>query len=160
MAQQPVARLGEADAGEVLTLQRAAYVTEARLHDDLSLPPLVQTPAEVRAELADPGVVALGVRDAAGRLVAAVRLRALGDGVVVLGRLTVAPDVQGQGLGTALLRRAESAVPGTRRVELFTGERSAANLRLYRREGYVETHRTAAGAHQLVHLAKDLPVPG
>jgi GNAT superfamily N-acetyltransferase len=148
-------RLSDLDAGELLTLQRAAYVTEAQLHGDVRLPPLTQTLPELRAELADPAVVALGVRQA-GRLVAAVRVRTLGDGLVALGRLAVAPDRQGHGLGSLLLSASETAVPGTRRIELFTGELSAANLRLYRRFGYVETHRTRAGTHDLVFLVKDL----
>jgi hypothetical protein len=44
-------RLGADGAGEVLTLQRAAYVTEAQAHDDVDLPPLRQPLAEVAAEL-------------------------------------------------------------------------------------------------------------
>ena len=36
------------DAGELLTLQRAAYVTEAQVYDDLRLPALVQTLDELR----------------------------------------------------------------------------------------------------------------
>ena len=55
----------------MLTLQRAAYVTEARAHADLNLPPLRQSFAEVAAELTDPEVLALGWRDLSGRLVAA-----------------------------------------------------------------------------------------
>jgi len=153
--ERSVARLADTDAGEVLTLQRAAYVPQAQLHDDLRMPPLTQTLEELRAELADPAVVALGVRDG-GRLVAAVRLRVLADGVVALGRLAVAPDRQGEGLGTLLLRAAGTAVPGTRRIDLFTGSLSAGNLSLYRREGYVETHRTPAGAYDVVHLSKTL----
>ena len=49
---------------------------------------------------------------------------------------------------------------GTREIHLFTGERSEANLRLYRRHGYVETHRTPAGGHDLVHLVKALAPEG
>ena len=52
-------RLGVADAGEVLTLQRAAYVTEARAHGDLDLPPLLETLAETRAAL---GGLSWGIR--------------------------------------------------------------------------------------------------
>lgn len=137
------------DAGEVLTLQRASYVTQAQLHDDVRLPPLTQTLAEVHAELTDPGVTALGIRER-GRLVAAVRLRDVGAGRLALGRLIVAPDRQGSGLGTRLLREAETAVPGTTVIDLFTGHRSEANLRLYRREGYLETGR----GDGLVHLSK------
>jgi len=148
-------RLGPGDAGELLTLQRAAYVAEAQAHDDPRLPPLTETLDEVRSALADPAVVVLGIRDG-GRLVASVRLRAGADGRVALGRLCVAPDRQGRGLGTTLLRAGESVIGSATAVDLFTGELSTGNLRLYRREGYVETHRTPAGTHDLVHLTKRL----
>lgn len=149
-------RLGPADAGEVLTLQRAGYVTEAQLHDDPRLPPLIQTLEELTAELSDPAVIALGIREA-GRLVASLRLRPAGRATVELARLVVAPDRQGQGLGTRLLQAAEARVPaGTSRIVLFTGEFSLANLRLYRRHGYQETGRSPAGSYHVVHLAKEL----
>ena len=38
-----IERADVADAGEVLTLQRAAYVSEAQLHGDPFLPPLVES---------------------------------------------------------------------------------------------------------------------
>jgi ribosomal protein S18 acetylase RimI-like enzyme len=147
--------LGPADAGEVLTLQRAAYVTEARLHDDLSLPALHQPADDLRAELGDPTVLALGVRDDGGRLLAAVRARVDGAAAHV-GRLAVVPDRQGQGLGSGLLTALEEALPReVAELRLFTGERSAANLRLYARLGYRETGRTPTPAgYALVHLAK------
>lgn len=146
--------LTEADAGEILTLQRAAYVTEARAHQDFALPPLLQSIDELRAELADPDVLALGVRDQ-NRLVGAVRLRRVGR-TVEFGRLTVVPDRQGQGIGSFLLRHAETVFPDTTEIRLFTGEHSSANLRLYQRLGYLETGRTSVGAYSLVHLAKTL----
>ncbi len=129
--------LGDADAGEIMTLQRAAYVTEARAHHDLDLPPLTQSLDELRAELGNPEVAALGVREE-GRLVGAVRLRRVGS-AVELGRLTVVPDRQGKGVGTFLLSEAETAFPQVREIQLFTGEHSTANIRLYERKGYVET---------------------
>lgn len=146
------------DAGEVLTLQRAAYVTEAQAHDDLDLPALRQSLAELSAELADPDVLALGWRDRDGRLVAAVRVRLVdrARSRAEIGRLAVAPDRQGQQLGTRLLAAVEAELPaGVIELRLFTGERSAGNLRLYARAGYVETARqpTAAG-YSLVHLSK------
>jgi hypothetical protein len=57
---EPLLRLDADDAGELLTLQRAAYVTEAQAHNDLALPPLTQSLAELRAELNDPLCVAWG----------------------------------------------------------------------------------------------------
>jgi GNAT superfamily N-acetyltransferase len=154
-AEQPaVVTLGHEDAGEVLTLQRAAYITEAAAHDDFNLPPLTQTLAELHAELSAPEVTALGIRGH-GRLIAAVRLRRSGP-VIELGRLTVAPGHQGEGIGTQLLRYAETVFPDAQEMRLFTGERSTANIRLYTRHGYRETGRTPAGHYQLVHFAKSL----
>lgn len=152
--------LAVADAGEVLTLQRAAYVTEARAHGDLALPPLTQTFDELRAELSDPSCAAWGFREA-GRLVASVRVHRVDAETAEMGRLVVAPDRQGNGLGSALLTAAEQRTsPEITTARLFTGEHSQANLRLYRRLGYRETHRTAGGEYQMVHLAKALrPAP-
>jgi ribosomal protein S18 acetylase RimI-like enzyme len=150
--------LGAGDAGEVLTLQRAAYVSEAQIHGDLDLPPLRQSVSELSTELAREDVLAVGWRDDAGRLLAAVRATvAAGDGTVAeIGRLTVVPDRQGQGLGSRLLDAVEDRLPAcVREVRLFTGERSEANLRLYRRHGYRETHRTDTPAgYALVHMRK------
>lgn len=146
------------DAGEVLTLQRAAYVTEAQVHADVNLPPLRQSLPELTSELIDPQVLALGLRDRHGRLVAAVRARTDGDTVRVaeIGRLTVVPDRQGQGLGSRLLSATEDHIPASvTELRLFTGEHSDSNLRLYGRLGYTETGRqfTPRGYH-LVHLSK------
>lgn len=145
--------LGADDAGEILTPQRAAYVTEAILHDDLALPPLTQTLDERSDELTDPAETALGIRSGA-RLVGCVRLRV--DGAMSeLGRLVVAPDLQGRGLGTRLLGAVDENLPGSvTTVELFTGERSVANLRLYARLGYAETHRRPVGAYSLVFMSR------
>ena len=158
----PLLRLGPADAGEVLTLQRAAYVPQARLHADIDIPPLTEGLDELTAVLAAPDVLTLGVRED-GRLVATVRVRVGPGEEAELGRLAVAPDRQGRGLGTALLLAAERALPPAVRVlRLFTGEHSADNLRLYERHGYRETHRRRAptGTHDVVFLAKDLPPAG
>ena len=152
-----VVALRVADAGELLTLQRAAYVSEARLYGDAELPPLTQTLAELREELA--GTTALGaVQD--GRLVGAVRARAVGD-VWHVGRLVVAPDQQGRGTGAALLAAIEAEhPPATTSGALFTGHRSAGNLRLYARHGWVEQRREPAGPGLvLVHLVKPLGPP-
>jgi hypothetical protein len=64
-----LAELTPGDAGQVLTLQRAAFVTEARAHRDHLLPPLTQTLADLQAELREPSCPGWGIREA-GRLVA------------------------------------------------------------------------------------------
>ena len=130
------------DAGELLTIQRAAYVGESMVYDQF-LPPLRETLDQVVAVLARDDVVVLGAREGA-RLVGAVRVMPTGE----VARLCVVPDKQGAGLGTALLRAAIAA-GGT---WLFTGERSTGNLRLYERHGFVETRREPSLGHDLVFL--------
>lgn len=131
--------ISPADAGEVLTLQRAAFVQEALIYGTPHMPPLTQTLEEVTAEL----VTNLGcVAVRAGRIIGAVRAQQDGE-LLLVGRLTIAPDQQGEGIGTALLAAVEQRGKdaGATAAELFTGSLSEANLRLYEREGYVESER-------------------
>ena len=127
------------DAGEVLTLQRAAFVQEALIYGTPQLPPLTQTLDELEAELRENlGCVALR----GPRVVGAARARLDGT-LLLIGRLAIAPDQQGAGIGTTLLSAVEERgrAAGAMDAELFTGSLSEANLRLYEREGYVEMER-------------------
>jgi tRNA (guanine37-N1)-methyltransferase len=129
------------DAGELWTLQRASYLEEGARHDTFALPPLTQTLDELRDSLA-PGAGTVLVAEQAGRLVGSVRGEVRDEDVWYIGRLMVAPDRQGQGLGTTLMDRVEALAPsGTRVLRLVTGLLSEANLRFYRRRGYREVGR-------------------
>ncbi|APZ35735.1 GNAT family N-acetyltransferase [Microbacterium aurum] len=132
--------LRPSDAGEVLTIQRAAFVSEAQIYGSADMSPLTQTLAEVEAELegADGWVARIG-----GRLVGVIRTRTADD-LLLIGRIAIAPDMQGAGIGRRLLAAAEEST-GAAEAELFTGSLSEANLRLYRDCGYVETERVDQG---------------
>ena len=54
-------------------------------------------------------------------------------------RLIVHPESQGRGLGTRLMEHIEREFGHSRKFELFTGSRSAGNIRLYERLGYKRT---------------------
>ncbi|MCR2810995.1 MULTISPECIES: GNAT family N-acetyltransferase [unclassified Microbacterium] len=135
-----LAPIGPADAGEVLTIQRAAFVSEALIYGDPDMPPLVQTLEELAAELqdADGWVARVG-----GRMVGAIRTREA-DGVLLIGRIAIAPDMQGAGIGRRLLQAAEEHSSAAE-AELFTGSLSEANIRLYESCGYVQTERVDEG---------------
>lgn len=137
------------DAGEILTVQRAAYVTEAQLYGDPFIAPLLESVGQV-AEAIATGTVLKAV--AGSRIVGAVRGRLTGTTCLV-GRLVVAPDRQRQGIGSALLTALHDSVPEAAAFDLFTGHLSEGNLRLYRRLGYRETRRERVADHlTLVHL--------
>lgn len=122
-----------ADAGELLTLQLACWVTEALVNEDLGIPALHESLADVTASL---GEWTTWVVRSHGRLVGSVRGRLDGE-VWEIGRLMVAPDLRGRGLGRVLLEHVEAAAPGAAAsYRLVTGKRSEANLRRYRRAGY------------------------
>lgn len=145
-----VAEATPADAGELLTLQRAAYLSEGALHGDFGLPPLVETVAEIRAAI-EQGTVLKALLGT--RIVGAVRGR-VAAGTCHLGRLAVVPDLQGRGIGSRLVAALEERYAGeVVRFELFTGPRSEPNVRLYRRLGYVDMP-TPQGQHPLVYLEK------
>ena len=148
-----VAELGAADAGEALTVQYAAYLSEARRYGTTEIPPLRETVTGLAADLGRPDVRGFGAW-AGQRLIGSVRLRGCdtgggigtGAGCVELARYSVAPDAQGHGVGRALMERAHAELADGDVTWLVTGARSDENLRLYRRAGYEETGRLVDSA--------------
>ena len=81
-----------------------------------------------------------------GRLVGAVRARQEGS-TWEIGRLMVAPDLGGRGLGRWLLQFAEGQAPAdVDTVTLFTGAKSSRNVAIYERAGYRRGGPAPAGA--------------
>ncbi|MEQ6903282.1 tRNA (guanosine(37)-N1)-methyltransferase TrmD [Nocardioides sp. YIM 152588] len=148
----PIVRAVRGDAEELLTLQRACWVQEAIANEMLDIPALHETLDEVRADL-DRWETYVVRR--AGRLVGSVRGRLDGD-VWEIGRLAVAPDLQGQGLGRVLLGHVEAVAPsGAASYRLVTGARNERNLGLYKKAGY-RLRRDLAAPSGAVTLTKRL----
>ncbi|WP_439376598.1 GNAT family N-acetyltransferase [Amycolatopsis lexingtonensis] len=142
------------DAPELLVLQRCCWVQEALLNDTLDIPALHESLEDVRDWTKTWSVWTLREEH---RLIGAVRARLEADRWE-LGRLMVAPDFAGRGLGRRLLAHAEAQAPAeARRFALFTGARSARNITMYQRAGYRLTDAPEAGGHiaGAVYLEKD-----
>ena len=140
-----------ADAEAILALQKLAYASEARRYHDWTIPPLVETLDSVRDHIAR-HVVLKAVVD--GRLAGSVR-GVVTDGVCEVCRLSVDPALQRRGIGSALLAAIEQRFPDVEAFELFTGNRSVENLRLYDRHGYRHARtKVLSPAVSLVFLRK------
>ena len=142
------------DAGELYTLQLACWVGEQQANPDVEIDALTETLPDVEAWIADGTVF---VAHSAGRLVGAVRGRLHGEGGDVwdIGRLMVAPDLHGRGLGRLLLATIEEAAPAAATsYELFTGAGSRRNQRMYRKAGYRDAGQRAPG---VVRMTKRRP---
>lgn len=142
-------------AGELLTVRRAAFVTEAQLYGDPNIPALTQTLSELRADLGRPDVVTLAAWDGT-RMVGSVRV-GLEEDRALLGRLAVAPDRQGEGIGTQLLMAVLHYLPeATREVWIFTGQDSKQNLAMYDKHGFEHQYDQNAGDLTYAYLRKIL----
>lgn len=120
------------DAEEILALQRIAYQSEAMIYPDITLPPMTQTLEEMAAQILTITVLKAMAED---EIVGSVRAE-LTDSVCRIGRLIVSPACQGQGIGSMLMTAVEQAFSQADRFELFTGEKSLANLKFYKNRGY------------------------
>ncbi|HIZ37591.1 MAG TPA: GNAT family N-acetyltransferase [Candidatus Ruania gallistercoris] len=142
-------------AGELLTVRRAAFVTEAQLYGDPNIPALTQTLPELVEDLARPDVVTIGGW-LGGRLAGSIRV-GLEENRALLGRLAVVPDLQGQGIGTKLIMAVLQYLPEqTEEVWVFTGQDSKQNLSLYAKTGFEHQYDQNAGDLTYAYLRKIL----
>ena len=120
------------DAEDILALQKLAYLSEAEIHDDYTIPPLHQTLEQTVAEFENQCVLKATLEET---IIGSVRayMRA---GTCYVGKLIVHPDFQNRGIGTRLMHEIEGCFPDAERYELFTGHRSGRNLYLYQKLGY------------------------
>jgi tRNA (guanine37-N1)-methyltransferase len=147
-----------ADAGELFTLTRACWLQELWANPGVLIPALEESFEDAVRGLADwtTFVAVVG-----GRIVGAARGRLAGAGpegpdntVWDVGRVMVAPDIQGRGLGRHLLRVIEEAAPAeVTSYELQTGANSVDNIRMYKKASY-RLRGPASGPPGAVVLAK------
>jgi GNAT superfamily N-acetyltransferase len=141
------APLTAADVAELVVLQRCCWVSEAVANRTVDIPPLHESHADVAEWIGRWDTIGIRLH---GRLVAAVRARLEGTEWEI-GRLMVAPDLAGRGIGSRLLRVMEERAPAAGTAfTLFTGAKSDRNISVYERAGY----RVRAEADGLVFMTK------
>jgi ribosomal protein S18 acetylase RimI-like enzyme len=128
-----ISKANLADAETILAIQKAAYLSEAKRYNNFEIPPLRQTLAELRQEFSTHVILKATVESTIVGSVRAIDR----EGTCHIGRLVVQPELQGKGIGSALLKEIENYFRNSSRFELFTGHSSAENLHLYERHGYI-----------------------
>ncbi len=139
------------DATEILALQKLAYLSEAELYGDISIPPLTQTLEELIDSFSR-NLIFKAVDE--GRIIGSVNGR-ISKGRCLIGRLMVHPDCQGRGIGTILMGAIEREFPHVSAYRLFTGEKSSRNIHLYERLGYrIYERKVIPGSFLIVFMEK------
>ena len=139
------------DAQEILSVQMLAYQKEARIYGDFQIPPLLETLEELESKFNTHFILKATI---GGKIVGSVRVLSA-DGACTISRLMVHPDYQNRGIATKLMLEIEGLFPSCRRFELFTGEKSVKNIRLYEHLGY-QVFKTdqPPGNVELVYMEK------
>jgi N-acetylglutamate synthase-like GNAT family acetyltransferase len=122
----------EADAAEILEIQKLAFHGQGILYNDFTLPPLVQTMEELIRDFKTQVFLKALYND---KIVGSVRGRTEED-TCLISRLIVLPDYQNKGIGNELMHAIENKFSSVSRYELFTGDKSEKNLALYGKLGY------------------------
>ncbi|MGA1840350.1 MAG: GNAT family N-acetyltransferase [bacterium] len=119
------------DAEEILKLQKLAYQIEAERYNDYNILPLTQTITEIKEQFK----THIFLKAVSGdKIIGTVRAEEKNETCYVA-RLAVLPDLQNQGIGTALMKEIEKYFT-SKRFELFVGSKSDKNIHLYQKLGY------------------------
>ncbi|MGA8778347.1 GNAT family N-acetyltransferase [Methanoregula sp.] len=120
------------DLESILELQKIAFLSEAALIDDYSIPPLKQDIIDIRDEFRHTHVLKAEIDK---QIVGSIRAE-VHEGTCLIKKLIVHPDYQNRGIGSLLLTSIEQSFPHIKRFELFTGRESKRNDVFYKRRGY------------------------
>jgi ribosomal protein S18 acetylase RimI-like enzyme len=128
------------DLPKILSLQKLAYLSEAKLVNNFSIQPLTQTLEELEKEFLQVTILKFE-NGKTNEIIGSVRFFE-SCGRAHVGKLMVHPDCQNSGLGTKLLEAVEAHCK-SKIFELFTSSKSEKNIRLYKKIGYKEFRREA-----------------
>ena len=138
------------DLSKILELQKIAYLSEAKIHNDYTIQPLTQTIGELEKEYEKCIILKLVENN---KIIGSIRAFEKNNRVYV-GKLIIDPHFQNKGYGTKLLLEIETYFE-CKIFELFTSTKSEKNLYLYKKNGYKEIKQEkGSGNIILVYLEK------
>lgn len=139
------------DAERILGLQKLAYISEAEIYNDFTIPPLLATLAEIENEFTTQVFLKASMDD---KIFGSVRAYEKNK-TCYIGKLMVHPDFRNKGLGARLVTEIEACFAASNRFELFTGHKSEKNINLYKKLGYkIFKTETVSSELDFVYLEK------
>ncbi len=120
------------DLPEILALQKSAYLAQAKIYNNHSIPPLTRTLDDLKNDFPNHVILKAVINK---KIIGSVRAREK-DGTCCIGRLMVLPVFQNKGIGKKLMNEIEKAFKDVKQYELFTGYKSKKNIYLYKKLGY------------------------
>ncbi len=121
------------DIEEILSLQKIAYISEAEIYNDFTIPPLIQTLDEIKDEYKSKVFIKAVAQN---KIIGSVRARKIDSKTCYIGKLIVHPNYQNQGIGSKLMDEIEKYFKDCNGYELITGHNSQKNLHIYQKRGY------------------------
>ena len=141
----------EADAKEILRIQKAAFQSEAEIHDNFNIPPLVQTIDSMKTDFSRFEFYK-AIHE--NTIVGAIKVQLADKHKLRIGRLVVDPDYQNRGIGKFMMSEIEKKYKFVKIFELFTGEKSKRNIQFYKSMGYQITEYFHEPEHENILLVK------
>lgn len=144
------------DLEEILALQKLAYLSEAEIISDYTIPPLLQTLDGIKEDFRNQTI--LKIEDE-GKIIGSVRACEK-NGICYIGRVIVHPERQNRGLGKLLMKEIEDAFNKCSKYSLFTGKLSMRNLHFYGSLGYTSIGKEKVNEKlMLVYFEKPNSIP-
>lgn len=141
------------DLSTILNVQKEAFRKEAEKHNDMMMPPMIQTQQQIEEEFNTGTIFFKYEKD--NHIIGSVRGK-LKDDICKIGRLVVKPEFQNQGVGKSLMFELEAHFKHQcRKFQIFTGEKSEHALGLYTSLGYKISNYQNVGSYNLIYMEKE-----
>ena len=145
-----IAKANKEDLPIILEVQHKAFRREAEEFNDFNIEPMTQTIEELEEEFRT--FTYLKAVNENGQIIGSIRGYVKG-GTSYIGKTLVHPDYQGQGIGTAMIKKLEE-INSAPRYEINASIRCPQNIRLYEKLGFTRFKETKTENNGFVYLEK------
>ncbi len=140
------------DLSTILDLQKCCFQKPAELHNDFTMPPLIQSLDSIENDFKK------GTRfytyKIEGEIVGSARGVLNDEKVCSVGRVVVNEHYRNKGIAKKLMAAVEAEFSDCIGYEIFTGEKSVEVVSLYQKLGYEITHSVPVDGYSIVVMYK------